>query len=536
MPKRKRIENKTICNTGDTIISYHLENRGTKERKKIRPRAELMDIQRLTPEIQDYTAGKVLEWKIQTGSYAVRFLENCIQMKIEHLVKNSSYTGPNAITENAKREWNGMTPFSAPVANQTMSDRKAYWNLLAGGPASIISEVEIYLDHQLVQAERTGFFSIYNTLNALFLPADKREELLGHPYILHNSNQDGVILGKTRTMTDLLDPSYAYTLNCVDGKKADKPASVILQSDLFGVFPLCKPKNLTLEQILRCPSSGLNQAPLIPPGIEITIRMRLNDPLHYRIIDGGTPDISYFSSDSTRAPNDEQKFKYNDIHLRIKDVSLLIEKIKWDEDRIQRQLSSGTLSYVFDQYIYRARSLNVGTVTTTITDPIPAHTQIVYFAIMYANQLYKDSENTRSSDATRFAIPEKLQKIVFRLNNKVILFENGLSISRDDCHSQPDAGLLYQYMKTRRLTSEPFSTFFPSELKTDSGNIGYKNVIPIDLVPYILTEPSQLTVECTWADGGCPADLYLCLFIPQSVKIERDSKQSAIWKSTAQIS
>ena len=149
---------------------------------------------------------------------------------------------------------------------------------------------------------------------------------------------------------------------------------------------------------------------------------------------------------------------------------------------------------------------------------------------MQINQLHRDGSKLRSSDASRFAIPENLEKIVIRLNQKVILFENGLTISRADCHSEKDAGLFYQYLRSRRLTTDSFDSFYPR-----TGKIGYKQAFPLDLTPYILTEPSQIHLECHWK-GGCPKDLYLCLFIPQAVQISRDSPQSAIWKSTAQIS
>ena len=203
--------------------------------------------------------------------------------------------------------------------------------------------------------------------------------------------------------------------------------------------------------------------------------------------------------------------------------------MKWADERIHRQLSQGSISWNFEEYQYRATALGAGQLRTLTKDWLPPYTGVVYLTIMKSNQLYKDGTKKRSSDCTRFAIPENMEKMVIRLNNKTILFENGLDITRAKCHRQEDAALFYAYLRDRQLTTEPFDTFFPN-----GSYLGFKKAFPLDLTQYGLKTPSQLNIEIKWA-GNCPEDLYLVLVIPHSVSISRESN-SVIWKSTAQIS
>lgn len=534
MSKIQQRADRDLC-TASSILSPHLENAGTKVRKPLRPVAELLDIQRIEPETTGYLKSKVITFVIQTGSYAVRFLDNPLQFTLLPKVPNDAFTTAEDEDVQKNKPKNGCTPFAAKDDNQSWGTRAPYFNPLCGAPAALICETEGYLDNQLVQASRDSFLSLYTTLNHLFLPADKRQEVLGHPYILHSSKTTKPL----RTFADeagatskIYDPSYEYALNSSNAEnKYDDTSAVILRGSLAGIFPFSRPKNLTLNQILRC-DPGLNQMPLIPPHVEFSFRMRLADPLHLRCIDNGESTAAFFSSSTnpTGTGATGEAYPIDSYELEIKNISLYIQKIKWAEDKIHRQLSTGSISWNFEEYMYRATALPHNVVNTTTKDFLPANTQMVTMFICKSNQLYKDGTKMRSSDLTRFALPENLTKINIRLNNHTILFENGLKISREKCHQQEDAALFYSYLRDRQLTTDSFDSFYPN-----SSDIGYKQAFPLDLSQYVLNQPSQLSINCEWA-GGCPADLYLVLVIPHAVCISRDSPQSAIWKSTAQIS
>ena len=218
MPKslRKLTDGAGSCDTG-SIISYHLENAGTKRRRKNRPKAEVVDICKIVPETADFKNSKIITWHIQTGSYALRFLDNCLQVTMIPQYKNQKYTGTDAATAEAKRLWNGSTPFGPDITGEDNDKRVAFFNPLTGGPAPLVDEVEIYLNNQLVQTNRSGFISLTNTLNHLFLPADRREEILGHNYIMSGENDREKITDASKAFNKLPKSfAYEYALNCFD--------------------------------------------------------------------------------------------------------------------------------------------------------------------------------------------------------------------------------------------------------------------------------------------------------------------------------
>lgn len=528
----KRLQQGPSCESAGSITSYHLENAGSKKRRTNRPKAEVVDICKIIPETADFKNSRIITWHIQTGSYALRFLLNCFQVTLIPQYKNSKYEAADNADAAKARFWNASTPMGPSIANEPNDIRVAFINPITGFVSPLVEEIEIYLDNQLVQSHRGGFISIANTLNNLFLPSDKRQEVLGHPYMLHNEDDIGRVGAASPFNKFWKSSSYEFALNCFNAVKEDNKAqAVTLQGNLMGIFPLSPPKCYTLEQIAGC-ESGLNQLPLLPPQVDLTIRMRLADPLFLRAIDNFQDVDNFFSNVNPSA--DDKKFRwkddYKDFNYDIKGLSFLAQRIKWDDEKIQRQLETGSLDYYFDQYIYRTTSLGKGQVISHVKDTIPARTRLVYLMVVKSNQLYRDANGVRSSDCSRFAIATNLEKVQIRLNGRVILFESGLSMSREKAHSQEDAAMFYEYLRNRNLTTDSFETFFPK-----NGACGFKNVIPIDLTPYNLEEPANIQIELTWDSNGCPDDHYAALFMPQEVNISRDTPGS-LWKSTATIS
>ena len=552
-----KITSSDVCREGSSAasISFHLENQGTDKRKKIKPKAESIDIMQIHPENKDYKRSRIITFTHNTGNNAVRFIPNCFIATLYPEIKNADYLAdaPDDAPADQKRKWNGMTPFEKIMKKQIFLEsdpdnagqvvnvekdvpdkypRAFFFNPVTGSAANLISEVEVLLDGQVVQVNRGGFLSITNTLNRLFIPSDMRTEIVGHPFVLHNEQYKNMLGTDDYTKFVFKHPSYEYALNElnavaeVGGKQA-----IILQADLDGVFPLSRPKNLGLEAISRC-HSGLNQHPLIPPHTELTIRMRLNDPLHLRVIDSGIDDSIFFKTlttkDGDKVP-DTDKFPFDDINFEIQDISLLLQKVRWDDEKISKQLRTGSVSYNFDQYIYRAHALPSSQTVTITKEKIPAGTGLIYVAFMKSNQLFKDGRMQRSSDGSRFAFPPKMTHIHFRLNGGSILFDNGLHISRNTAHSDSDAMLFYSYLLNRNLTTDSFDSFFPV-----APHLGYKNVFPLDLTSFQLEKPADLTLECRFATGS-PSDYYIVMFMPESVTISKASPTS-IWETTATIS
>ena len=132
-----------------------------------------------------------------TGNKAWRFMPFPLITTVIPTEKNEDYgSAETTVAQVDKdREWDGMRPFeyiyepATGGAKKVKENRRAYFfNPVTGGAANLISEVEILLDGQLVQVDRTGYFSIYNTMNRVFVTSDVRNKINGHPYILHNSH------------------------------------------------------------------------------------------------------------------------------------------------------------------------------------------------------------------------------------------------------------------------------------------------------------------------------------------------------------
>ena len=58
-------------------------------------------------------------------------------------------------------------------------------------------------------------------------------------------------------------------------------------------------------------------------------------------------------------PNND-KFPINDIKFEIEDIALFIQRIRWDDEKISKQLRTGFVNYEFDQYVHRANALPSG--------------------------------------------------------------------------------------------------------------------------------------------------------------------------------
>ena len=532
--KIPRVTSADVCRDGGkSSISPHLENQGTEKRKVIKPRAETVDMQLLTSESTDYKRQQLVTFYGNTGNKAWRFMDGCIIITLLPREKNPDFEVAEKPKADREREWNGMKPFDIIYKDalgggkEPDKNRRVYfYNPVTGSASNLIAEIEVLLDGQLVQADRTGYFPIYNTLNRVFIPSDMRTEIVGHPYILHSSNDTKKLgeLGNTKFLYK--SPNYEYALMELNALNDKEPEAVILTADLDGIFPLSRPKNLGLEAISHC-NTGLNQHPLIPPNTEITIRIRLADPLHFRLGDSGMPNSKYFNAGADVTVDDNDKFQSNNINFHIKDISLAVQKFSWDDEKVQRQLRNGSVSYTFDQYIHRSRALPSNEVKVLTTEKIPAGTGLVYVAYVRQNQLWKDGMSERSSDASRFCLPPGLTSVMFKLNGNTILFENGLKLSRDTAYKDPDAKLFHTYLLNRRLTTDSFESFFPR------AEFGFKQVFPLDLTPWQIDKPSDLTVISNF-DQGSPPNYHVLMIIPQAVELSKPSPTS-IWNTTANV-
>lgn len=535
--KIPKIASSAVCSDGGKSgISPHLENQGTLKRKSVKPRMETLDIQLIRPESTDFARTKEVCFFGNTGNKTWRMMPFPLLMTLIACEKNKDF-GKEGVTQTDKeRVWDGMTPFEfeyephdgGASEKKVKSNRRVFfYNPVTGGAANLIAEIEILLDGQLVQVDRTGYFSIYNTMNRVFVNSDVRTKMNGHPHILHNSHDQDKIGEMEPLKWYYKSANYEYALSALNALDRKNPKAVILASDLDGIFPLTRPKNLGLEAIGKCPT-GFNQYPLIPPNTELTIRIRLCDPLHLRLGDSNCPDSKFFGSGTAATMDADDKFPFDGLNFQIQDMALLVQKIGPEDSKVQSILRNGSFECTFDQYIHRGKALGVGEVNTVTMEKIPAGTGLVYVAFARQNQLWKDGSVERSSDASRFCLPPGLTSVTFKLNGNPILFEgHGLKFSRTSAHREPSARAFHSYLQKLDLTSDSFESFFPST------GFGYKHIFPLDLTPYRIDKPADLHVLCSFGVAS-PANYYVLMIIPQQVTISRPSP-SSVWSTTANV-
>ena len=183
-----KIAKSDVCRESGTVTSWHLENQGTEKRRTIKPRAETDEHIKVHPEDGSAKGGQTATFYLNSGNMAFRILPNGVCIALKTLFKNKDYKSALTTVTDAdkKREYNGMTPFDLDKsdADTPKFPRAFYFNPLTGGVANLISEIEILLDGQTVQVDRSGFLPISNTLNRLFIPSNFRREINGHPFII----------------------------------------------------------------------------------------------------------------------------------------------------------------------------------------------------------------------------------------------------------------------------------------------------------------------------------------------------------------
>ena len=535
--------------------SRHFENNGVTKRKEVKPHTLYCRYYYQRPDNTDYNSSKWVYFTIRTGNEFLRLTPNCITFYTTIKV-DPNYTGDGS---NAVGALEGQNPFKQDISAEGLAkglQRAAYFNPLAGGPATLIAEAEIVMDGQRVQINTGGHFSTTNTLNKLFCPRAVREEALGHDLILHNEldtktyydwydlNVQGTGAGFddlkkcTKALKFVLkNPKFEDVLMEVNGvgRNNNNPRICPLSGDLDGILFLSKPKNLSLNSNEACDHS-LNQHPILPPNCELQIRLRLNDPLQFRMIDTKMDDQIFFAetgNDGTNPPANDKFGKGKWISLEINDITLNMEKVRPSKEKLQRSMAQGSITYVIDQYIFRAREIGPSATTSTSAFNVPENVKLCYVFLCRNTQLQFDAEGHRSSDMTRFSFPPSLRSIEIKRDGERIQHTNNLHISRQDAASQPDAVSLHQMYLHRKLTDESFKTFFPKLRDFQHGNISYKNVILVDLLPYETSKPCIIEINCTYSPKS-PNNYYCVMFMPQSVTIHKPSRDS-IWQSSATV-
>ena len=521
---------------GKSYINPIVLDPGVEKNPRVKPVLSTADVFKIPPSSSDFNEGSLIVWDYVSGPHITRFMPDSLNfivtikysnpfktLNTTHLTKKKNNEEPTLLEYGY--DLNFFEKDLVTISNNHVEGRPFFWNPLSGPVASLVSEVEILCNGVVVQRDSTGFMSLYTSLNRMFCRKEYRTAFCGHDKILSTSEERTPVKSEFKVRKETISSSYKHALDESDsGSLCANDFTYCLSGSVDGLAFLGSSKSLSLQSMMNEPP-GAPEFALLPPNTHLVIRLRLHDERALRLIDGRPNDVCYFG-DQTRLTADEKRPKK--IEIQIKDCFLLAQRFipASSTEKLQKRMNT-SYKYYIDQPIYRTVNIQSGHLTTQLKCAFPAGARLIFVALVKVHQLYRDPKNSVLSDATRFALPKEFKKIIFKLNGHPFIFDSGLEINGTNRQSSADARRLYDYYRDRRLTSDPFSSFWPAE------GIGYKQAFALDLTPYN-TELGEVEIgaEIHWKDAA-PVELVCVMCSPQQKMISRSGNAFSLWESDA---
>ena len=518
------------------VITPLLRNPGSLKRVRTKPKLADVEVIKIPTQTVDYNANPLLTWEINTGDKCLRFLPNAVNFRVTIDIANALKGQAATVSDNTKAA-DGLvdedfTRDSNRLCPRHNWGRQLLFNPLSSPIPALVSEVEILINGILVQKDSSGLLSLYAQLNRVFASRRHREAYVGHEHVLHSSEDMQAEDTKGLKFKKTISPSFMYALEQLDAEKLpiagnNAGYSVNLSGGIDGCFLLGGSKNLTLQSMAGEPPAPPDMV-IIPPNSIVTIRMRINDQIHFRMIDNAIPGNQYMGNDITDFTALNKK---PDMKVSIHEAYLLAQKIRPEGgEKLSKQLNVAG-KYFFDMPVWRYSAIPAEQQHTVVRERFPPNVTIVYCAFLKTHQIHRDVADNLFSDLTRFNLPLQLQKIVFKVNGSPVLFENGLELPQKERHAQSDARLLYTYMRNRNITTDSFESFFP---RGDTCS-GFKQAFVLDLLPFQLQDvPIEVTAEITW-NAVSTKNWNLAMVAPIEAVVSKTGDNLSTWESSANV-
>lgn len=202
-----------------------------------------------------------------------------------------------------------------------------------------------------------------------------------------------------------------------------------------------------------------------------------------------------------------------EIELTIKNAVLAYESVHVKPNKIREMqgklADKGELIFHYDKPHVQVYSLpqNIRNINQTFV--IPASCRILYLAFFKSWQLfYTPAKKKRTS--THLFYPDNLARLSLDFaHNQDILIKDGLhDLGNVGHNNHPSQRLFYNYLREKNIFNYDFETLFPTGAERVSGC----QAVAVDLKPYMIDSPQQLTVKCVFDENLSPSDTYLILF------------------------
>ena len=423
---------------------------------------------------------KIITFSYTTGKHPIRFLQEPICIK---------YTVTATGAGNANLPFDGGQVYLDPSLSVT----------------TFIKGCEIDLDNTNVFKDATGRHAIYQAMNRRFTTTKIRQAHgFSDPHLIHGAADIAAAVG---------DKAVARMKCGADGY------SHILTGSLDGNPLLGAPRNFAVESLTNETAPENNRPVLIPPFTTINIRLELREKLtEHVLVKAAALQVGglYWT---TEVGDDDIEWAAErhpaGLQVKIEDITLLAERLIFNDEKAIRLLKGENLSYFFDFPTFVVVSVPAGVSEYPVNFIIPPGTPLVYVAFMAKHQISEDRlGGERPSDPSKFVLPPDLRHISFRLNSLALLFEKGIEVSANEPSASVEYKLYHNYLTEENLTDLPYERFCPPVTP------GFDNVFVLNLCDAAFSQPATLTVTPTFQTGA-PTNWYCVMVMPTEKKFKK---------------
>lgn len=440
----------------------------------------------------DLSKDKVVTFNIQSGMDSIRFYKHAIQIQYRTEIK-----APN-------------------VFRKTVATDNLYLSPLLGA-SSFIRGVEVFVNNVPIYSDLTGMHNCYQAIQTRMCSRKFRDALV-EISPLENTTAE-----------------FKYVKYSTDFEtQTDK----ILVGTLPGVPFLGPSRNSSLES-MAAKTQGVvkgldDDCFILPPHAELTVRFTLHEDSGTRIFKSDSKRSSYLVEDmkdpgAGADVSDADKAAFNNwkaeananaVKVVIKSFKLRGVKYRFQEKEVNNALESSSLTFLYDRPLAAIHALQPNAQHLSVEFQVPKSCHVVYVAFLPNHAIMTDSKLKRPSDCTKFSLPVGLTKAYFKLDEQVIIWQEGIEIQNSEGSRSEGVRLYFDYLRRNGLVDEhlTFKDFCPEGIDQHSFNF----VFVVPLLEFERSETAKLNVELTFdGETNSPAGYSLVTFTPQEKAIKR---------------
>lgn len=449
-----------------------------------------------------YKGGSFVDIEFSTGDFCVQALDECICLSY-HLeeLSGDTWASVNVPTDNNNTDFHfGISPIL--------------------GANTFISSFDVTVNNSTVARDTGVHYQLYQAVTRRMCGKRMQREL--GIYKIHNN------------MKELREDKkyFGQQFQTLAGSRV--VSGFLEHSAFFGPN-----KCLTAETLIHQKGSPGVSPDVIPPGVNIRLRLKLVDDLWTRLVAYNITS-PWFESEVAMDPqnkNAEEKkpwgqLQFNEDKYRvvIDDIKLHVTKASFNRSsELYKSLSSGSLSLYKDNIRTTIQSLPAGIQGYATNHAISPFTPVVLVVFTINRQLYFDKVGARPSDVTHFVLPKKILSVSFNIDDGVSSFKDGLKLNFDNPSRSKANHLYYLYLKSRGFVDESFEEWSVAATGAESTN----NCYLLDLSPFKpRTTSANVTISIQF-DGVSPAGFNVTCLSPSESNYGHD--KNGIWYSDASI-